>query len=181
MTRSPEARTTTCCLAAPSNDTLHGDGGNDKIYGDAGDDTIDGGAGNDTLDGGAGNDKLTGGGGNDVLIYRGEGADSITDFVHASGARIEVTTGFSDFDDLMAAATQNGADTVIDFGGGNTLTLLGVDKTDLTTADFLIPGSAGVVILGDKKNNTIDGTHTVGTQPFASAGDDTINGFAATT
>ena len=43
---------------------------------------------------------------------------------------------FDSFDEIMAAATQNGQDTVFDFGDGNTLTLEGVILSELTEADF---------------------------------------------
>lgn len=160
-----------------NDDTLNGDGGNDKIYGDAGNDIIDGGTGDDILDGGAGDDQLTGGGGNDIFIYRGNGADTIVGFVAGAGARINVTTGFAAFDDFIAAAVQDGADTFIDFGSGNTLTLLGVTKGDLGSGDFIFPDIPGVTIVGDKKSNIIDATHSVGNQPFATDGDDTISGL----
>ena len=44
-------------------------------------------------------------------------------------------TGVFSLADLQA--TRNGANTVIDFGGGNTLTLNNVTKTDLTANDFI--------------------------------------------
>ena len=41
------------------------------------------------------------------------------------------------FDNLIALTTQNGADVVIDFGGGDTLTLQNVQKTSLIRDDFV--------------------------------------------
>lgn len=84
---------------------LNATGGNtaDTIFGNTGDNLIDGGRGNDAIDGGAGNDILNGNIGSDVLTG-GAGADSfrfttraggsygsdtITDFSHAEGDKIE--------------------------------------------------------------------------------------------
>ena len=41
------------------------------------------------------------------------------------------------FADVLAAASQVGADTVIDLGGGDTITLAGVARADLDPDDFL--------------------------------------------
>ena len=40
--------------------------------------------------------------------------------------------------DILAAATQEGADTVMDFGEGNSVTLLGVNAAELQADDILI-------------------------------------------
>ena len=44
---------------------------------------------------------------------------------------------FDTFAEVFAAATESGGNTIIDFGNGDMLTLLGVDKIDLHQDDFL--------------------------------------------
>jgi serralysin len=131
------------------NDKIYGGAGNDTLYGEYGDDTMDGGAGDDilyggdygtdTLDGGTGNDQLTGGDDNDTFIYE-SGADIITDF-HIDlddgfggleNDRLDLTaTSIHSFYDLIAHASYNGTSTTFNFGGGNTLTMWGVNYDDL--------------------------------------------------
>ncbi|MEA2884655.1 MAG: hypothetical protein QOH32_3911 [Bradyrhizobium sp.] len=112
---------------------LTGGPGNDHLYGTAQ---------ADVMDGGAGNDFLTGGAGNDSFIFRfGSGADTITDFAAGPGTddRLDLTALASSYSlaDVMARATQHGADTVIDFGGGDSITLQNVPKSYLSGADFI--------------------------------------------
>ncbi len=152
-------------LGEGGHDSLKGGTGNDFVTGGAGNDYIEGNGGNDTLyggDGGSGNgeDTLIGGGGDDFLVgdnqddtltgnsgddifyfIIGDDNDVITDFV-AGGTDDEIRldgfgTDFDTFNEVLEAATQVGNDTVIDFGNGDTITLLGVDKADLTAADFV--------------------------------------------
>ena len=58
----------------------------------------------------------------------------------ASDDVIDLTgvTGLTGFTDVQTAASQVGADTLIDFSGGNQITLVGVDVTTLNPDDFLI-------------------------------------------
>ena len=140
------------------NDTLLGQGGHDTLFGGAGDDVLDGGGGRDTLSGGTGNDTLIGGGNNDTLIggdgddvliggtgddlfvYRdGDGTDTINDFTTGDDVIDLIgVSGIAAFTDVKAAATQVGADTLIDFGGSDQITLLGVDVNTLNPDNFLI-------------------------------------------
>ncbi|HEU5019280.1 MAG TPA: calcium-binding protein [Pseudolabrys sp.] len=111
------------------------------LIGGAGHDTLIGGSQSDILDGGRGADTLTGGAGNDRYVYApGDGADTITDFSAGAGTHDEVDltafTNIRTFTDVLAHATQNGADTVLDFGNGDTLTLKGVTAASLTLDDF---------------------------------------------
>jgi serralysin len=104
--------------------------------------TIDGGAGDDTIFGSAGNDTLIGGAGNDVFVFGpGSRADVVTDFVAGSGIvdRVNLAQfgGIHKLSDALSFATQVGADTVFDFGGGNTLTLQNVAKSSLVADDFI--------------------------------------------
>ncbi|MBX9778457.1 MAG: hypothetical protein K2Y71_29130, partial [Xanthobacteraceae bacterium] len=141
------------------NDTLIGDGGDNQLWG------VDG---NDTLDGGGGSDAIWGGAGDDVFIYS-TGADAIRDFVAGVGGVDEIdlraVAGITSLADVMARATQVGANTVIDFGGGNTLTLDNVNKNNLVSGDFLFataPASgvdltaSGLVLNGTSVSFTIN-------------------------
>ena len=130
-------------------DTLSGieniDGSNfaDALTGDAGDNVIDGGDGDDLIIGAEGSDTLTGGTGDDTFVYRpGDGQDTITDFTPgaATDDRVDLTA-FADVNslsDLLAIASQDGSDTLIDFGSGDTLRLSGVDMGTLNEDDFVL-------------------------------------------
>ncbi|MGY4329402.1 VCBS repeat-containing protein [Bradyrhizobium sp. LB7.2] len=137
----------------PSDAFVAGDlsGQTASITGGDGADILIGGQGSDTLDGRGGKDTLTGGIGADKFVYTsGSGPDTITDFSgsigndgvpgHGEGDTIDLTAvaGIHSLADVQSRATQSGADAVIDFGNGNTLTLNSVDKTDLVAADFVL-------------------------------------------
>lgn len=122
-----------------------GGAGNDGLTGGSGGDMLSGGDGNDTLTGGAGNDDLTGGAGKDRFVFgTGFGIDRIYDFDVVdfdgdgrSDDRFDVsaythpTTGAAlRFSDLQFAGTQDG-DTRIIFPGGESITLFGVNPSDL--------------------------------------------------
>jgi Ca2+-binding RTX toxin-like protein len=105
---------------------------------------IDGGADDDVITGSHGDDLLSGGTGDDRFIWKvGSAADTITDFTAGTGTpdRIDVRAfagaGIHGISDVLAHATQIGADTIIDFGGGDTITLKNVAKADLSADDFL--------------------------------------------
>lgn len=72
-------------------DTLFGGKANDTLFGYAGFDTLVGGLGNDILIGGAGDDTLRGGLGADRFVLGfGDGYDTVADFSHAQGDRIDL-------------------------------------------------------------------------------------------
>ncbi len=117
-----------------------GSGHDDEIMGSNVRDVLIGGGGNDLLGGGLGNDTLVGGAGDDSFIFNTaiDGADFILDY-RAGAETIYITGSDADFDtfaEIVAAATQVGGNTVINFGGGNRLTLRGVALTDLDAGDF---------------------------------------------
>ncbi len=133
-----------------TNDTLVGDAGPNGIYGMDGDDTLIGTGGEDELYGGAGNDVLngglaadyyTGGEGDDVFVFEtGGGKDRVADFETGVGGDVldlRRVSSISSHAEVLAAATQVGADTVIDFGNGDSVTLLGVSSDELLEEDFL--------------------------------------------
>jgi Ca2+-binding RTX toxin-like protein len=100
-------------------------------------DDLRGNAGNDTLTGGKGNDTLTGGSGIDTFVFitTDFGKDTVTDFSGFDVIRFE-NSMFADFDAVQDAMTQVGANTVITFDDGNTVTLTNVTASLLTTANF---------------------------------------------
>ncbi len=109
------------------NDTCDGGDGNDQVRGGQGDDSISGGAGNDFVSGDRGNDTLTGGAGADLFHgSQDAGVDRVLDFHLSEGDRVQLDPG------TTYTASQVGADTVIDMGGGNQMILVGVQFASLT-------------------------------------------------
>ena len=101
---------------------------------------IIGNSGNNIIEGGAGSDTLSGGGGHDTFIFRlGFGADVVTDFTAGAGVNdiLEVHSAtITNLASVLSHATDTAAGVVIDFGGGDTLTLTGVQKSMLAADDF---------------------------------------------
>lgn len=125
------------------NDSVEGSTANNNLRGGLGADRVLGGAGNDTLWGQGGNDTITGGLNNDRFVFEsGGGADIITDFVGGAGASdlislIGFGAAFDSFAEVIGAATQQGANLVITFGAGTTLTLQNVTAASLVADDFV--------------------------------------------
>ena len=122
---------------------LTGTDGNDSFIGSDEGDTLSGEGGDDRLQGGLGDDTLMGGDGDDLFVFAdGDGADTISDFTAGAGSDDVIdlmnVTGADSFADVQNAASQSGADTQIDFGNGDTITLLGVNVGDLHEDDFLL-------------------------------------------
>ncbi len=119
------------------NDTLEGskgddklDGGNgkDKLSGEGGKDKLFGGIGNDKLDGGKGNDKLSGESGKDKFVFaKNYDKDVVLDFENNRDT-IQIDdnlwNGTKTVAQILAQfGTQNGADVVLNFSGGDVLTI----------------------------------------------------------
>ena len=117
------------------NDTIDGAGGWDLLNGHNGDDLIIGGIGNDTLRGGLHNDTFR--------FLPGHGADRIDDFGTGGATGNDIIelksygAAFDTFAEVMAVATQQGANVYINFGGGDSILLLNVNIGNLNSADFL--------------------------------------------
>ncbi|MCK1528422.1 hypothetical protein IVB15_12010, partial [Bradyrhizobium sp. 182] len=145
----------------------------DVILGDANANTLDGRDGNDRIDGRGGADTLTGGNGSDTFVYaNGGGADTITDFDRTQGDNIDLTglSGIFTLADVQSKSTVSAGNTIISFGSGNTLTLIGV--TSLQQSDFIFPNatngtSSPDVLLGTNQADAI----------YALAGNDRLQGF----
>ncbi len=119
-------------------DTLKGGGGADLLNGDSNHDDIDGGGGNDTLVGGSGNDSLTGGSGSDTFVFQNVcHEDTITDFEDGVDFIDLTAFNFTSETDALNASVEVGGDVLFDFGNGDTLLVVGVDKSGLV-GDILI-------------------------------------------
>lgn len=106
------------------NDTCEGGQDNDWVRGGQGDDLINGGTGDDLLWGDKGSDTITGGAGADRFNTHGEaGLDRVLDFNFAEGDRIRVEFG-------SYTVSAQGGDTILDFGAGNQMVLVGVTGFD---------------------------------------------------
>jgi len=90
----------------------------------------------DYLDGAGGEDVLTGGTEGNIF-HVSLGHDVVTDF--AAGDQIEVALGtaFDSFAEVMAVATQSGANVMLTFNSGTTLDLQNVSLGSLGAEDFL--------------------------------------------
>ncbi len=138
---------TTAQATGDGNDTLSGienlvgSAQGDTLTGDAGANRINGAGGNDTILGGDGDDVLIGGAGSDTFDFgAGHGADTINDFVSGTD-KLDLSAFFNLFSEVQAAATQVGANTVINTGSG-TITLLGFTATNLQAGDVIFATSA---------------------------------------
>lgn len=130
--------------AGAGNDTLFGGSGTDILNGGTGDDQLNGDSGSDTLNGQQGNDTLIGGTGKDKYVFDGAfGHDTIVGFelgtAHDPFAdKINVSAlGYSDFAQVLANTTQDGADTLITHDPNNTIRITNIDVNSLKADDFV--------------------------------------------
>ena len=150
-------RLTPTVTSSDLGDSLSGGAGNDRMFGGAGADSLDGGTGADFLNGGAGDDRFSYAPGYDADTIFGFAAGAATEDKISLGAFQSVST----FADILARATQVGSDTVINFGGGDTLTLRNVARSSLSADDFVLVDSRTV-----HWTRSVDvGPHPAGWQP----------------
>jgi hypothetical protein len=119
---------------------------------------------NDTLEGGGSvSSTLTGGLGADTFVFApGDGQVTVTDFSPGQGDVVDLShePGLQTLADVLAASSQQGADTVITFGS-DTLRLQNVSVSSLTSTDFIYsdptvgPTLGGLPITG---NGLLTGT-----------------------
>lgn len=116
-----------------------GNAADNRLYGDKGDNHLSGGKGDDTLNGVGGKDLLTGGAGADTFLFgKAYGHDTITDFQSGEDhINLHGIGGISSFAEVQSHASQDGADVVLDLGGGDVLTIAHTDLADLKIGDFL--------------------------------------------
>jgi Ca2+-binding RTX toxin-like protein len=116
-------------------DVLIGSSARDWLWGGRGDDVLKGHGGRDLLDGDKGNDTLIGGGGSDLFVFhKNDGDDTIKDFDADGGGRHQDYIGVTSMDSF--SIHKSGSDTVIDFDDGSSVTLLDVQRSHVTDADF---------------------------------------------
>ena len=122
------------------NDTITGDSGDNWLYGLDGDDTVNGGAGADVIFGNGGSDTLSGGSEADVFYFvaTDTGFDTITDFENDVDLLNLQHFQFSSAQDVLDAASSNGADTVIDLGAGTSIVLQNFALANFNETDFLV-------------------------------------------
>jgi Ca2+-binding RTX toxin-like protein len=122
------------------NDNIYGDNNRNFLYANRGNDAIDGRGGNDTISGGDGNDIMTGGLGADTFVWASDdtGIDTILDFENDVDILRLSAFGFESEQAVLAAASQVGSSTFVDFGNGNGVTLSGFSYSQFDATDFLI-------------------------------------------
>lgn len=118
-------------------DTLIASDLGDMLFGGKGDDLLKGGDSLDFLFGGKGKDRISGGGGNDLFSFsEGDGKDVITDFDFKGGFgqedAIEVTSEMLHTMDIRKSGKH---DALVDFGGGDTILILGMKPGQFETND----------------------------------------------
>ena len=107
-----------------------------RLFGNTGANRIDGQAGHDWLEGGAGHDTLTGGTGNDTFVFApGCGADVVTDFGDGFD-RLYLVAFRAELPDMVVVRV--GADTVLRFASGDSITLVGVASISIQ-GDYVLP------------------------------------------
>jgi Ca2+-binding RTX toxin-like protein len=117
--------------------SLNGGSGNDTLIGGSGNSSLNGESGNDTLISGSGDEYLVGGQGNDTFVFAADrtGDDVIVDFRKGDILQIADRNGDGYVKAEGACAdfsvAQSGADTVITFANGDSVTLKNVDADDL--------------------------------------------------
>ena len=126
---------------------IDGQGGNDIINAGGNNDTILGGAGNDQITGGTGNDTMDGGADFDTFLFQaGFGIDTISGFDAIGNGSITdqdmldiSALNIVDFNTevLITDVGGLGADTLVTIGA-NSITLVGVNFAEVTTADFIV-------------------------------------------
>jgi hypothetical protein len=130
----------------------------------------------------AGDDHLTGTGGNDLFVFAQPiGHDDIYNFNPASD-KIDLSSfaHASSFGDIQAnLADDASGNAVITLGGGESITLHGVNAESLTASDFVfnqtpVTENAGTMTIGDGAIMPLSGTiNNTGTIALSSTGHET--------
>ena len=124
-------------------DGLFGGNGDDDMYGGTGNDDLWAGNGNDFLSGGFGRDSMAGGAGSDTFAFNlGDGNDLVRDFVdNVDTIQLDSALwggGLSAAQVVSSFASVSGGDIVLNFGGGDTLTLDGFTNLSALADDISI-------------------------------------------
>ena len=109
-----------------------------RIYGESGDDWLHGGSKTDTLSGGTGNDTIFLGGGGDKVVYAlGDGSDIVHGFGSIDLVQLDnLDTVFATTQDAYSALQTVSGGVGLDFGNGDTITFLGTQLADFSSASF---------------------------------------------
>jgi Ca2+-binding RTX toxin-like protein len=116
-------------------DKMYGGDSDETVFAGRGNDILFGRGGNDNLSGNEGRDRLIGGAGSDIFTFaNGDGRDIVTDFdaIGGEGNQDIIGAAYSE-----VTVRGDGKDTILDFGGGDRLTLLNVKARDIDESDFL--------------------------------------------
>ena len=116
---------------------FYGGDGSDRLQGGAFADTLDGGSGSDVIYFGAGGDTVTSGTGSDIHVFQtGGGNAQVTDFDVANDtiSLVNSDAAFS-FNELKLINFAEGVR--IDLGAGETIQLLGVNASELSSDNFI--------------------------------------------
>jgi len=157
----------------------------DQLIGNDSNNWLTGEGGNDILEGRGGVDNMRGGAGSDVFVFGpNSDQDSIDDFSSVGGDQIDVSGyGISSLSGLTIS--DDGVNTTIDFGGGNSVLLNNVLANSISAADFvfsaisIIQGTSGDDVLTGTSGNDLyltgDASFGNGDWVNATAGNDTID------
>ncbi|MFN3250356.1 calcium-binding protein, partial [Roseibium album] len=121
---------------------VNGTAGNDTLSGSTGAEILAGGAGDDNLNGAEGSDILSGGSGSDTFVFTSVGETNavVTDF-DTSGASADVlqfeSSVFADWNAVLTAASDDGADTTIVLDADSHVVLKSVLLSSLQSDDFV--------------------------------------------
>ncbi|MDP1612335.1 MAG: calcium-binding protein, partial [Sulfuritalea sp.] len=121
------------------NDILTGNAQSNRLSGGRGNDTLNGGDQMDMLDGGQGNDTLTGGAGYDYFVIRkgANSVDTITDFSPGTVGEKILLVGFDNVTDYsQITVTQEGANTRLNLGDGQSVLLANIAPTGISEQNF---------------------------------------------
>ena len=100
------------------------------------DNVIVGNSGKNIIDGKAGADELTGGAGDDMFVLSGN--DTVMDFQTGDYFDLRAFTGVTSFAQVQSAMVQVGADTVLNLGPSDVVTIKNTLVSQLTASKFLL-------------------------------------------
>lgn len=121
------------------NDIVNGSREGDLLYGGGGKNTLNGLNGDDVLVSGHFKDTMTGKLGSDIFYFSYDTLKVVVTDFDAVGGGAAQDYFYFDQNELHARIYQDGDDTVLDFGDRRTMTLLDVDRGDISMADLKEP------------------------------------------
>ncbi|MEM7471862.1 MAG: VCBS domain-containing protein [Pseudomonadota bacterium] len=138
-------------------DTLLGGAGDDALFGGNGDDVLFGGQGADVLTGGLDDDALSGGAGADLFVFAlGDGQDSVSDLDVQDRLRFTGQSG-------APTLAQMGPDGRIDYGAGDTISILGTTTPELAVTGLDANGDYFVIRIAVPSTTALIGGDDTGT------------------